>query len=181
MYQTTPSTQVFQHDTACLTVTMELGKDHSVPVASRTFCGRHGSHAIEIVCSTNGLLLGGLPPFEDSRKSSFIGSQIEDDLDCSLFGIRLFYAKSALFRFVGHQVLHTSRAPSHARNRIKKLEPTVPSIKQSKQQGGSLAAWLYHIIVQRITTATFNSSRHAQNHLPCSSFGSQGCKCHITR
>ena len=139
------------------------------PVA--TFCGRHGSHAIEIVVvhyEVLVLLLGGLPPFESSRNSSFIGSQIEDGLDFSLLGIRLFCAKSALFRFVGHQVLRTSSAPSHARNRIKNRA----CCAVLKQQGGSLGAWPYHI-VQQITTATFNSSRHAQKHSPCSSFGSQ--------
>lgn len=56
---------MFQHDTACLPATLELRKDHSVPglLASRTFCGRHGSHAIEIVLLPT-TSLGGLPPFE---------------------------------------------------------------------------------------------------------------------
>ena len=171
--------QVFQHDTACLPATLELRKDHSVPVllASRTFCGRHGSHAIEIVLLPT-TSLGGLPPSE-KLVGRWDSSQIEQmGLDFSLFGLRLFCAKSALFSLVTKYKQSAVSCKKSGKNiAYCAVQKTI-----KKQQGGSLEARpsSYRPTDNDCDLQLFKTCTET-NPPPCSSFGSQAEKYLIIR
>lgn len=162
--------QVFQHDTACLRATLELRKDHSVPVllASRTFCGRHGSHAIEIVLLPN-TSLGGLPPFE-KLVGRWDSSQVElMGLDFSLFGLRLFCAKSALFSLVNKSKQSAVSCKKSGRNiAYCAVQKTIKTTRwQSRGSALSYRPTDNDCDLQLFKTCT---KTHPP---PCSSFGSQ--------